>query len=82
MSDDKKKKFPSLGKQIINFVSALTRRAMSGFGELDDETYNKRMDECLNCEHYNKQLDRCYKCGCSCQTKASWPTSKCPIDKW
>lgn len=83
MSEEKKdKKFPSIGKQIINFASAVTRHAMDGFGHVDDETFNQRMNECLNCPEYNQRFDRCYKCGCRCQIKASWPTSECPIGKW
>ena len=79
---DEEKKFPSLGKQFMNFASALTRHAISGFGEVDDDTFNQRMNECLNCEHYNRQMDRCYQCGCMCQKKASWPSSECPLGKW
>jgi hypothetical protein len=80
--EGEEKQFPSIGKQLVNFTSAAIRHTMSGFGEVEDETYNQRMNECLNCEHYNRRMDRCYKCGCKCQTKASWPTSECPIGKW
>jgi hypothetical protein len=73
---------PSMAKQAKNFAGSLFKHALTGFGKTDEATYEKRLDECANCEFYMANIGRCSKCGCFCATKASWKSSKCPIGKW
>jgi len=75
-------KLPSMAKQAKNFAGSFFKHALSGFGKVDENTYNDRLNECVNCEFYMANIGKCSKCGCPCVTKASWQSSRCPVGKW
>ena len=72
---------------------ALVRWAKAGFTTVDDETYNRRINACLKCEHLTAPPSRalykllrrkdqeqkiCFLCGCIVTKKARLPTENCP----
>ena len=42
----------------------------------DDELYNKRLEECKNCEQLISGV--CMKCGCYVEFRAAYKRLKCP----
>ena len=79
---ENEEKFPNIPEQAINFAGSLFNHALTGFGNVDEETFKKRMNECFSCQFYASGVDKCSKCGCKCRKKASWSSTKCPIGKW
>lgn len=51
-------------------------------GRVDEETYTKRLDLCLNCEHLIKVTTTCRQCGCFMKEKCKLPHASCPVGKW
>ena len=75
-------KLPSAAQQVKNFAGSLLNHALTGFGKADEQTFNDRLNVCVDCEFYIADIGRCSQCGCPCATKASWKSSKCPVGKW
>ena len=52
------------------------------------QTVQKRLEECLKCEHLHKikfrkkVIARCRKCGCIMNMKARLINAECPVGKW
>ncbi len=78
----KELELPSAAQQATNFAGSFLRHALSGFGKADEQTFNDRLNTCVDCEFYMPDIARCSKCGCPCTTKASWKSSRCPVGKW
>ena len=78
----KENQLPSMGEQVKNFAGSFFKHMLTGFGKVDEPTYNDRLDKCVNCEFFMANIGRCSKCGCPCATKASWKSSSCPVGKW
>ena len=76
-----KNRKPTLLRKLINFTTAYIKYAFSGFKEVDVNTYMKRLDTCLNCDHL-ATLNECAVCGCPVFDKAKMQTEKCPLNKW
>jgi hypothetical protein len=71
-----KKKFNS-SYNVLNAASDV----ITGKAEfVDDETYNKRVEICINCPggHYSKIFKACTICKCFIKTKAKFKESSCP----
>jgi len=81
-SKPERPQLPSMATQAKNFAGSLFKHALTGFGKVDETTYNERLNTCVDCEFYIPDMARCSKCGCPCATKASWKSSKCPVNKW
>lgn len=71
---------PPLSKQIYNFAKALTKHAVDGWQNVDEETYKARITVCETCPLRKK--NRCSLCGCFLSEKALWASEDCPEDKW
>lgn len=48
----------------------------------DQQTVEKRIAECNNCEFYRVKLRQCRKCGCIMPAKVRLKGAKCPVGKW
>ena len=48
----------------------------------DSSIVEKRLAECLTCEHYIKATSQCKKCGCFMELKSRLATASCPVGKW
>lgn len=44
--------------------------------KVDDDLYNKRLEECKNCEQLISGV--CMKCGCYVEFRAAYKRLKCP----
>ncbi|MBF90111.1 MAG: hypothetical protein CMG75_10770 [Candidatus Marinimicrobia bacterium] len=91
-------KYPSLSKQSRNVIRSLKfgiyrqgTRAISIFDSdareqlraiSTDETYNKRIAICVECDKYDEGDHRCLECGCYLNAKARFGHESCPIGKW
>ncbi len=82
-----KKTLPNLVKKVVNVTKSGVKFIESGFKKADKDTYNKRIDMCLECDHkyYDKfgKL-RCDDCGCFLRLKARMACESCPLadPKW
>lgn len=65
-------------EEIDKMVSQVT--AMKGVRLVDDETYNSRMEKCLECEKL-EYGSTCMLCGCVMQVRARLKEGKCPYPK-
>ena len=68
-------------KRLIRFIKAIIKYLTYG-KLLDNETAQKHIDICHNCEFYNENKDKCNKCGCYIRIKCMLSTESCPINKW
>ena len=69
-----------LHRKIINFSKAVAKYAKSGFQNVSDEEYEKRISICENCPlNYEGE---CGLCGCVIAEKALWGSETCPDSKW
>lgn len=79
---------PNIFVKAKNFAVAITEHAASGFKNVDDETYEKRIAICKDCPFAIKEKENltCSKCGCRMNgdvlAKARWVSQKCPEKKW
>jgi hypothetical protein len=73
---------PSTAQQVKNFAGSFFKHMLTGFGKVDQKTFNERLTKCVDCEFYMANIGRCSQCGCPCATKASWKSSSCPVGKW
>lgn len=73
---------PGFFQRAVNFVGAAAQHVMAGLPTVADDLYDKRMSECVRCEHYNAERDQCGLCGCRMSIKARWAEQKCPADRW
>ena len=72
----------NLMTKSYNYLKAVSKRVLGGFENVDEVTYYDRVNTCSRCEFLIHELKECGKCGCPVETKASWKTEKCPINKW
>jgi hypothetical protein len=72
---------PPITTQLWNFARAVTNYTKSGFQNVDQSTYDRRMAECAACDKLNPDL-RCTHCGCWVSEKALWASEDCPERKW
>lgn len=84
----------SLLQKGMNYIGAQTENIINGLKEVDDETYNNRLNICTGneelsiktCEHYSD--NHCGICGCKLKggsgftSKLKLPFSSCPVGKW
>ncbi len=82
-----KRKSPNLIKKAVGVTKSGVKFVESGFKKADKDTYNKRIDICLACDH--KYYDtfgklRCDDCGCFLRLKARIACGSCPLarPKW
>lgn len=79
---------PNIFVQAKNFAVAVTEHAASGFKNVNDEEYERRIDICRSCPFAIKTKDnvQCSRCGCQMTgnviAKARWASQKCPENKW
>lgn len=79
---------PNIFQKAKNFAVAVAQQAATGFKEVDDAEYQRRLDICKDCPFVKKEGETllCNKCGCKMSgtllAKARWASQKCPIDKW
>lgn len=71
---------PSFFKKGWTFLGAIVKHAWSGFENVSDEEFKKRINICGDCPE--KSGDTCKLCGCNLKLKQSWVSSHCPINKW
>jgi hypothetical protein len=77
--------------------SALFKWGKAGFSTVDEETYQRRFNTCLQCVHLVEPPDKllyrlmtsgkpnekiCNLCGCVAAKKARLPTESCPAQRW
>ncbi len=73
-----KPEFPPIGEQAKGLVTSLFQYAKSGFKNVTDEEYQKRITICEACPFYELQSGRCKLCGCVQSVKARMSSSQCP----
>lgn len=66
----------SLLERAKNFAGAAARYVQSGFKNIPDEEYEKRLQVCKSCEYLKDEV--CTLCGCYVSIKARWATEDCP----
>ncbi len=75
---------PSIFQKAVNFGQAALRHAATGFQQVSEEEYQRRLEVCQGCEFFRN--NSCMKCGCqvagSLLSKARWASSVCPEKKW
>lgn len=49
---------------------------------VNDETAEKRMAICRQCEFFKESTAQCTKCGCFMNYKSKMKSSECPVGKW
>lgn len=76
------KKYPNLAKLTITFAKAAAKIAASGFETVSEETYQNRLNTCIDCPFLDKQDKRCTSCGCWVEKKAAFKVERCPEGKW
>ena len=82
-----KPEFPSLpeqGKNLAKFTFEVVKQVMSNNDSMfvSDDTREKRMDVCKQCEYYDSRQNRCRHCGCFLEHKVRFAIDSCPLDKW
>ncbi len=78
---------PTISEMTMNFVSATSKWAASGFPVVSNEMYQDRMKICSTCEFWDANarfgMGKCKAPGCGCTRLKQWlKTEKCPKDKW
>jgi hypothetical protein len=75
---------PSLIKKALNFGAAVVRHVASGLTQVNDDTYQLRLDQCRQCASLNVERMVCQEanCGCYVERKARWASQSCPLGKW
>lgn len=88
---DNEQKYPSIveqGKNLAKFSLDLINYFQNNDnGEnkallVSDNTYNKRLKTCNECDKFDSSQNRCYECGCSIPIKAKFVLDSCPLNKW
>ena len=80
--EEPKQEYPSLTQQGKNFFGSMWNYAKSGFKNVSDENFNKRMAVCQTCDRFDEKKVRCRECGCFLKAKARQAAATCPLDKW
>jgi len=75
-------KLPSLIQQAKNLASATVAHVADGLKTAGRDEKERRLSICQTCPYLIPESMRCGKCGCHLETKASWESSHCPIQKW
>jgi len=73
---------PSIFQKAVNFGGALIDHTLTGFENVNQEEQDKRMSICRGCGEFDKPTETCNQCGCKCQRKTAWTSSRCPLGKW
>jgi len=73
---------PNLAKKGWSLTKSLMRYAMSGFPNVEEELFERRMLICNGCESLNKKSAKCGVCGCVVEYKGRMETESCPKKKW
>ena len=55
---------------------------MASKPKLTEDLVQKRLDQCLSCEHLIQMTKQCKKCGCFMQLKTKLEKATCPLGKW
>ena len=82
MDKNNEKQSPNLAQKGWSLTKSLMRYAMSGFPNVGEEIYEKRMLICNGCEHLNRAHSSCMVCGCKVEYKGRMETESCPKKKW
>jgi hypothetical protein len=77
---EERKKLPRLGRQALNFLTAVVQHAASGAQRSSDELIEARRQACDLCEYRNGE--RCSQCGCYLAEKVTWKEQPCPLGRW
>ena len=77
----RKTKRPSVIRSVGNLVAAVAHHAVTGFHEVNDEEFTKRITICEACPFFTEKRT-CLKCNCYMDTKARWREQRCPIAAW
>ena len=77
---------PKTENKIVQFGSAVTRFARSGFATTPPEILAAREATCRACPEWDAAAlggsGRCRKCGCATWPKLRMATESCPLGKW
>jgi hypothetical protein len=75
---------PNLVQRALNLGRAVVRHAANGFAQVDDATYESRLEICRACSSCDltRMVCREQTCGCYLQTKAKWASEGCVLAKW
>ncbi len=65
----------SSGADILDSIKERINK-LSDKERIDDDTYNKRLSECRNCDNLISGV--CIKCGCYVEFRAAFRRQKCP----
>jgi hypothetical protein len=68
-------------RTAITFLHAFLRHAMHLFPNVSDEVYEKRLEECKQCDQKTEDW-KCADCKCDLILKARWADQECPRKKW
>lgn len=82
MDKDKKQETPNIAVKGWSLTKSLMRYAISGFPNVSEELYEKRMLICNGCEDLDKLASACRACGCKVEYKGRMETESCPKQKW
>ena len=82
MDKNKKPQEPNLAEKGWRLTKSLMRYAMSGFPNVSEELFEKRMLICNGCELLKKEKGTCGVCGCVVEYKGRMETESCPEKKW
>ena len=77
---NKDKNFPTITKQITNFIESSVNHIRLGMKIVPEEVKKERLNICSSCEYYKD--NRCSQCGCFMNIKAEWADQQCPLRKW
>lgn len=66
--------------KISSFMNTMNNYIQSGFDNVDDDEYKKRLEICRGCDKFASPI--CTICGCIMLVKAKMDVAECPLGKW